>query len=229
MSESSSLWLYETTVSGKGTQISDLEKTESKSLVSTNLNSRSDEGKETQKSDLGKSEIISLASTDHNFWSDEGKETQKTDLGISCSLVSNQSMGKAVLRESCSKLFRTEIELNWRGESYNFCIDCDSSEWKMLIMVENRVAVNVEHLVWNFRGIKIFDGGSVTDPVKFEVVWNVKDWLFDKPMMGEAIFIFRKLNPTSSSLATIADFSDSTDIFGYPLLVYAWNQEDQIE
>ncbi|GLJ16769.1 hypothetical protein SUGI_0288740 [Cryptomeria japonica] len=158
-------------------------------------------GKEAQKSDLGKSESKAMVSTNRRSWSDEGRDSHKSDFGKSCSVASMQ--GKLVSRRLCSRLFRTMAQLKWRGESYNISIDCDTSEWKMLIKVESRVAVNVEHLVWNFRGIKKFDTGSVSDPVEFEVVWDVEDWLFDKPMTGQAIFMFRNPCGINTHISTV--------------------------
>ncbi|KAH9330021.1 hypothetical protein KI387_002129, partial [Taxus chinensis] len=193
-----------------------------------------DEGKHLSGRDIHKSESKPSMNTSRTFRSDggnesgrySGKETQKSDYGRSWSAAPMQS--KLVSRRVCNKLFRTADQLKWRGESYNMSIDCDTSEWKMVIKVENIVAVNVDNLVWNFRGIKKFGVDSGNGPVDFEVVWNVEDWLFDKPMKGKAIFMFRNANPSSPPQATIADFISSSDITGDPLVIYAWKEEDRI-
>lgn len=82
------------------------------------------------------------------------------------------------------------------GKSHEVSIECctrGDDEPALVINVDRKLAVEVNHLPWNFRG----NGTIYVEGVRVQILWDVHDWLFN-PGQGHALFIFKSTMPLNS-------------------------------
>jgi hypothetical protein len=120
-----------------------------------------------------------------------------------------------ILGKEC---FSTVARFGDGGQSHEVSIECHTKgtgEPALVISVDRELAVEVNHLLWKFRG----NGTIYVEGVPVQIFWDVHDWLFN-PGLGHALFIFKSTMPLDT--LSCKDNVDSVLPSDFSLLIYAW-------
>ncbi|GMJ13234.1 hypothetical protein like AT4G12690 [Hibiscus trionum] len=119
--------------------------------------------------------------------------------------------------------FTTRVKFNEKGTFHDVAVECSSDgiDPVLEIRINGKLAVQVKHLQWKFRGNESINVGKNG----LQVFWDVHDWLFGSgPRHG--LFIF---NPIPSSPPSSNQEPDSENAMGsssrFCLFLYAWKVE----
>ncbi|GLT74595.1 hypothetical protein SLA2020_463830 [Shorea laevis] len=106
------------------------------------------------------------------------------------------------------KKFSTKVRLDEKGNFHGISIECNNSDGfdpRMEIKVDGKLAINVKHLQWKFRGNEFINLGKNG----VEVYWDVHDWLFGSgPRHG--LFIFKPISSAAAVAPPVPTASVST-------------------
>ncbi|BFG32460.1 hypothetical protein CerSpe_187340 [Prunus speciosa] len=119
------------------------------------------------------------------------------------------------------KKFSTKAKFYERGRLHEIAIECKNRagsisngnslngvEPELEIRVDGHLVVHVKHLQWKFRGNESIH----INKLRIEVYWDVHDWLFS-PGLRHALFIFKPVLPSSTSLSPLSRSSSSSPPF----------------
>ncbi|PQQ08185.1 uncharacterized protein Pyn_09658 [Prunus yedoensis var. nudiflora] len=119
------------------------------------------------------------------------------------------------------KKFSTKAKFYERGRLHEIAIECrnragsisngnslNGVEPELEIRVDGHLVVHVKHLQWKFRGNESIH----INKLRIEVYWDVHDWLFS-PGLRHALFIFKPVLPSSTSLSPLSRSSSSSPPF----------------
>ncbi|VVA25880.1 PREDICTED: DUF868 [Prunus dulcis] len=119
------------------------------------------------------------------------------------------------------KKFSTKAKFYERGRLHEIAIECKNRagsisngnslngvEPELEIRVDGHLVVHVKHLQWKFRGNESIH----INKLRIEVYWDVHDWLFS-PGLRHALFIFKPVLPSSTSLSPLSRSSSSSPQF----------------
>ncbi|XVF43893.1 hypothetical protein PTKIN_Ptkin02bG0077500 [Pterospermum kingtungense] len=127
--------------------------------------------------------------------------------------------------------FCTRVKFNDKGSFHdisvksNDSISCsDGFDPVLEIRVDGKVAIQIKHLQWKFRGNESINVGKNG----VEVYWDVHDWLFGSgPRHG--LFIFNPVPSLPLSNQEVnsgsGDYDNATDSSSFCLFLYAWKVE----
>lgn len=154
--------------------------------------------------------------------------------------VASVSSAKLIAKRehiSGKRVFGTRARFCDKGPIHDLKIECDtkcSDDPFLVVRVDAKPVMQVQHLRWKFRG----NCTILVDEVPVEVFWDVHSWLFG-PGVGSAVFMFQtslaadKLG-SSPSLSDSSVYSwtcsgsfkepKSTEA-GFSLVLYAWKNE----
>ncbi|KAH6788101.1 hypothetical protein C2S52_007653 [Perilla frutescens var. hirtella] len=135
------------------------------------------------------------------------------------------------------RVFGTKARFCDKGPIHDLKIECDtkcSDDPFLVVRVDAKTVMQVQHLRWKFRG----NCTILVDEVPVEVFWDVHSWLFG-PGVGSAVFMFQtSLSPEklwsspSVSDSSIYSWSCSGSFkepkstgLGFSLVLYAWKNE----
>ncbi|GLU21706.1 hypothetical protein SLE2022_378310 [Rubroshorea leprosula] len=136
------------------------------------------------------------------------------------------------------KKFSTRARLNEKGNFHGILIEFNDSDHgsdpKLEIRVDGKLAVQVKHLQWKFRGNESISIGRNG----VEVYWDVHDWLFESgprhglfifkpisspPVRGQQISVSAPSSPDHEALMNPPPENDDRSRFC--LFLYAWKVE----
>lgn len=145
--------------------------------------------------------------------------------------------------------FSTRVKFNEKGIFHDISVECsngtrssssssgnngscsdDGVDQVLEIRVDGKLAIQIKHLQWKFRGNESINVGKNG----VEVYWDVHDWLFGSgPRHG--LFIFNPIPsspPSSSSSASLTlsnsasgDYDNASGSSRFCLFLYAWKVE----
>ncbi|KAL2903456.1 Autophagy protein 5 [Bienertia sinuspersici] len=137
------------------------------------------------------------------------------------------------------KRFSTKVKFHERGKCHEISVECNNEYQgfspEMDIFIDGKLATQVKHLHWKFRG----NESIYINETKLEVYWDVHDWIFGSGPR-HAMFLFKSssspssssssLSPSSSSSLHVDDTCREYDDFGggvseFSLFLYAWKVE----
>ncbi|XP_021747817.1 uncharacterized protein LOC110713662 [Chenopodium quinoa] len=138
------------------------------------------------------------------------------------------------------KRFSTKVKFHERGKCHEISVECNNnikgdlegiSSHEMDIKIDGKLATQVKHLQWKFRGNESID----VKEAKLEVYWDVHDWIFGSGPR-HAMFLFKSsATPPSSSLSSLSFHADdpacreddwsSNGSPEFKLFLYAWKVE----
>lgn len=154
--------------------------------------------------------------------------------------VASVSSAKLIAKRehiSGKRVFGTKARFCDKGPIHDLKIECDtkcSDDPFLVVRVDAKPVMQVQHLRWKFRG----NCTILVDEVPVEVFWDVHSWLFG-PGVGSAVFMFHtslaadKLgsspslsDPSVYSWTCSGSFKEpkSTEA-GFSLVLYAWKNE----
>lgn len=86
------------------------------------------------------------------------------------------------------KLYNTTTQFGESGPTHDIAIECQMGDMepRLCVRVDKQAVVDVQHLMWKFRGNQTI----LVDGIKIEVFWDVHNWLF-RPSYGHAVFMFQ--------------------------------------
>ncbi|PON72303.1 hypothetical protein PanWU01x14_066940 [Parasponia andersonii] len=116
------------------------------------------------------------------------------------------------------KKFSTRAKFHEKGRLHEISIECRNRavvnnngnfpsgvEPEMEIRLDGHLLIHVKHLQWKFRGNESIH----VNKLRVEVFWDVHDWLFS-PGLRHALFIFKPVMSSSTSLSSISSSSSSS-------------------
>ncbi|XP_073004021.1 uncharacterized protein [Typha latifolia] len=119
-------------------------------------------------------------------------------------------------------LYSTKARFRDDGNDHEITIRCKVDAWdkgdaELSVCVDNKRAVYVRRLGWNFRGNQtIFVDGSPVD-----MMWDVHGWWFSNPA-GNAVFMFRARSALESRLWLEEEvINKEKGVNGFSLLIKA--------
>lgn len=133
------------------------------------------------------------------------------------------------------KRFSTRVKFHERGKCHEISVECNNkgdfegiSSPEMDIKIDGKLATQVKHLQWKFRGNESID----VKETKLEVYWDVHDWIFGSGPR-HAMFLFKSSStppPPSSSFHVDDPACKEYDWTGggspeFTLFLYAWKVE----
>ncbi|XP_076956188.1 uncharacterized protein LOC143631253 [Bidens hawaiensis] len=130
-------------------------------------------------------------------------------------------------------VFGTKVQFKDNGPIHDVRIECDvceprvtdSDNPRLVVRVDSKVVMQVQHLVWKFRGNCTIS----VDGFPVEVYWDVHNWLFGSST-GSAVFMFQTCSGFEKSGAfggdrSMATWSSSQSWSSFCLTLYAWKNE----
>lgn len=111
---------------------------------------------------------------------------QKTRLGPSLMVATLLSKKEHIIGK---KVYNTKAQFGEGGPMHDIAIEChlgDTKEPRLCVRVDKQAVVQVQHLMWKFRGNQTI----LVDDIQIEVFWDVHNWLFN-PSQGHAVFMFQ--------------------------------------
>ncbi|KAJ0104942.1 hypothetical protein Patl1_18146 [Pistacia atlantica] len=127
------------------------------------------------------------------------------------------------------KKFSTKVKFHEKGRFHEISIECKNRtinstgntsngnissgggvEPEMEIRIDGHLVIHVKHLQWKFRG----NESVHVNKARVEVYWDVHDWLFS-PGLRHALFIFKPIISSSSSLSSLSSTSSSPPLSSF--------------
>ncbi|KAG6420132.1 hypothetical protein SASPL_116651 [Salvia splendens] len=135
------------------------------------------------------------------------------------------------------RVFGTMVRFCDKGPVHDLKIECNtrgSDDPFLVIRVDAKTVMQVQHLRWKFRG----NCTILVDEMPVEVFWDVHSWLFGSGV-GSGVFMFHsslsaeKLwsspsvsDPSACSWSCSGSFKESkSKSLGFSLVLYAWKSE----
>ncbi|KAK8583924.1 hypothetical protein V6N13_109311 [Hibiscus sabdariffa] len=126
------------------------------------------------------------------------------------------------------KKFCSRIKLDEKkGKFHAISIECKNKigngvEPEMEMRIDNQLVLHVKHLQWKFRGNESLQ----VNQARFEVYWDVHDWLFS-PGLRHALFIFKPVSSSTSPKGSCDSLErvSPVDSAEFCLFLYAWKIE----
>jgi len=140
------------------------------------------------------------------------------------------------------KRFTTKVKFHERGKCHEISVECNNNSNhnvheelspEMDIKIDGKLATQVKHLQWKFRGNESID----VKETKLDVYWDVHDWLFGSGPR-HAMFLFKPSSSlpapssSSSSSSPSSHVDNPTGEYGegvgspeFSLFLYAWKVE----
>ncbi|XVE85176.1 hypothetical protein DITRI_Ditri17bG0070500 [Diplodiscus trichospermus] len=136
--------------------------------------------------------------------------------------------------------FSTKVKFNDRGSFHDISVECNNSSSDgfdpvLEMRVDGKLAIQVKHLQWKFRGNESINVGKNG----VEVFWDVHDWLFGSgPRHG--LFIFNPIPSSSTSApssltsmplsnqevnSSSEDYDNAMSSSRFCLFLYAWKEK----
>ncbi|MCO5587804.1 hypothetical protein L7F22_041756 [Adiantum nelumboides] len=87
------------------------------------------------------------------------------------------------------KTYSTRAQFGEKGMTHDIAIECQtegSKEPQLCVKVDKQAVVQVQHLLWKFRGNQTI----LVDNLQIEVFWDVHNWLFNSSHR-HAVFMFQ--------------------------------------
>ncbi|KAJ0700223.1 hypothetical protein HanOQP8_Chr10g0365271 [Helianthus annuus] len=129
-------------------------------------------------------------------------------------------------------VFGTKVQFKDHGQIHDLRIECEAfgpgpgpDEPRLVVRLDSKIVMQVQHLVWKFRGNCTIS----VDGLPVEVYWDVHNWLFGSST-GSAVFMFQTCPGFEKSGAFAVDRAminpwSCSQSSGFCLTLYAWKSE----